>query len=59
VKLRYRSDPLPARIDGAAPVGRHRQLTLRLSEPFHGAAPGQLACLMDGELIVGWATIAP
>jgi tRNA-uridine 2-sulfurtransferase len=23
-----------------------------------GAAPGQLACLMDGDLVVGWGTIA-
>jgi hypothetical protein len=23
-----------------------------------GAAPGQLACLMCGELVVGWGTIA-
>jgi tRNA-uridine 2-sulfurtransferase len=30
---------------------------LELDEPVAGAAPGQLACLMDGELIIGWATI--
>ena len=32
---------------------------MELSEPVDGAAPGQLACLMDGELVVGWGTIAP
>ncbi len=57
VKLRYQSKPLPARIDGDATPGHHRELTLELDEPVAGAAPGQLACLMDGELIVGWATI--
>lgn len=57
VKLRYRSKPLPARIRDHAAPGRHRELTLELAEPVAGAAPGQLACLMDGELIVGWATI--
>jgi tRNA-specific 2-thiouridylase len=57
VKLRYRSQALPARISDAAPAGRHRELMLELDEPVAGAAPGQLACLMDGDLIVGWATI--
>lgn len=57
VKLRYRSQALPARITHDAPAGRHRELVLELDEPVSGAAPGQLACLMDGELIVGWATI--
>jgi tRNA-specific 2-thiouridylase len=57
VKLRYRSQALPARICDSPPAGRHRELTLELDEPVAGAAPGQLACLMDGELIIGWATI--
>ena len=57
VKLRYRSTPLRARISDSVGPGRHRELTLELEEPVAGAAPGQLACLMDGELIVGWATI--
>jgi tRNA-specific 2-thiouridylase len=59
VKLRYRSRPLAARVLEAAPAGHHRTLTLGLEEPMTGAAPGQLACLMDGELVVGWAVIAP
>jgi tRNA-specific 2-thiouridylase len=58
VKLRYRSRPLPCRIAGEPEPGRHRTLELELSEPVDGAAPGQLACLMDGELVVGWGTIA-
>jgi tRNA-specific 2-thiouridylase len=57
VKLRYRSQALPAHIADSAPAGRHRELMLELDEPVAGAAPGQLACLMDGDLIVGWATI--
>jgi tRNA U34 2-thiouridine synthase MnmA/TrmU len=57
VKLRYRSLALPARIAGDPPPGRHRALTVELEEPVDGAAPGQLACLMDGELVVGWGTI--
>jgi tRNA-specific 2-thiouridylase len=57
VKLRYRSKPLRAYVAGDPPAGRHPRLALELDEPVLGAAPGQLACLMDGELVVGWATI--
>ncbi len=61
VKLRYRTKPLPARLanGGAAlAAGSHKALEIELGEPVDGAAPGQMACLMDGELIVGWGTIA-
>jgi tRNA-uridine 2-sulfurtransferase len=57
VKLRYRSHPLPARVSGDPPAGAHAALTVELDEPVVGAAPGQLACLMDGQLVVGWGTI--
>jgi len=58
VKLRYRSQALGARVLGDPPAGRHAALTIELEHPVDGVAPGQLACLMDGELVVGWATIA-
>jgi tRNA-specific 2-thiouridylase len=58
VKLRYRSRALPARLLGEASAGRHSALTVELAEAVDGAAPGQLACLMDGDLVVGWGTIA-
>jgi tRNA-specific 2-thiouridylase len=50
VRLRYRQKPLRCSTlrDGA----------LQLDEPAYGVAPGQLACLMDGEVVVGHATIA-
>ena len=38
--------------------GRHPELTLRLAEPANAVAPGQTASLMDGDAIVGHATIA-
>jgi tRNA-specific 2-thiouridylase len=57
VKLRYRSRPLSARLPGNPPAGRHRTLSIELEDAVDGAAPGQLACLMDGELVVGWGTI--
>ncbi len=53
VRLRYRQAPLPC-----TPRQTERGLELQLGAPAYGVAPGQLACLMDGELIVGHATIA-
>jgi tRNA-specific 2-thiouridylase len=58
VKLRYRSRPLAARLSGAPAAGRHNAITVELHEPASAAAPGQLACLLDGDVVVGWGTIA-
>jgi len=58
VKLRYRSTPLDARVATEAPPGAHARLQLELGEPALGVAPGQTAVLMDGDLVVGHATIA-
>ncbi|MGI8412039.1 MAG: tRNA 2-thiouridine(34) synthase MnmA [Solirubrobacteraceae bacterium] len=57
VKLRSHAAPLRARLRPEAPAGRHPGLEVELTDPADGAAPGQLACLMDGELVVGWGTI--
>ena len=57
VKLRYRQRPLRARVVGDLDEGRHRSLAIELADPGDGAAPGQLACLMDGDLVVGFGTI--
>ena len=54
VRLRYRQRPL-----ACSPLPTPGGLALALAEPAYGVAPGQLACLMDGELVVGHATIAP
>jgi tRNA-specific 2-thiouridylase len=59
VKLRYRSRPTACTVAGDPPAGRHRALTLELDEPAHGVAPGQTACLMRGDAVIGFATIAP
>lgn len=58
VRLRYRSEPLAAHLTDKPAAGRHRELIVELDSPIAGAAPGQLACLLDGDLIVGWGTIA-
>ena len=49
VKLRYRSRPLPCRIDGDL---------IHLGEPVDGAAPGQVAVLLRGDAVAGHAIIA-
>ncbi len=58
VKLRYRSRPLRARLPQELDAGRHARAVLELDEAALGPAPGQLACLMEGDLILGWGTIA-
>jgi tRNA-uridine 2-sulfurtransferase len=49
VKLRYRSAPVAATLRGE---------TVALGEPVAAAAPGQTACLLAGDVVVGCATIA-
>jgi tRNA U34 2-thiouridine synthase MnmA/TrmU len=57
VKLRYRSAPVRSRVEGHAGAGRHPRLTLSLDEAVQGVAPGQVACLMRGDEVVGVGTI--
>ena len=59
VRLRYHSQSLDCRVIPAdAGAGQHPALTLELADAASGVAPGQTAALMDGELIVGHATIS-
>jgi tRNA-uridine 2-sulfurtransferase len=53
VRLRYHSKQLPCAVR-EAPGGR---LELELDEPAHAIAPGQLACLMRDDAVVGYGTI--
>ncbi len=57
VLLRYHSRPLGCTVAPVAP-GAHPQLELELAEPAYGVAPGQTACLLSGDVVVGRATIA-
>jgi tRNA-uridine 2-sulfurtransferase len=54
VRLRYHARPLACR---ARPAGEGK-LELELDEPADAAAPGQLACLMRDDCVVGEGTIA-
>jgi tRNA-specific 2-thiouridylase len=55
VRLRYHAQvrPCTVELDSAGAEG-----TVLLSEPVEGVAPGQVACLMDDDLVVGHGTIA-
>ena len=57
VKLRYRSRAVPCRVAGDPAAGTHRRLELELAAPVDGAAPGQTACLLKGDVVVGYGTI--
>jgi tRNA-specific 2-thiouridylase len=57
VKLRYRSAPIPCRVAAPAARGRHDRLDLELGGEVHGVAPGQTACLLRRDEVVGSATI--
>jgi tRNA-uridine 2-sulfurtransferase len=53
VKLRYRAKPVPCTVRGSG-----AQAELELAEPARAVAPGQLACLLSGDRVVGYGTIA-
>jgi len=57
VRLRYHSRALACEL-AQVPAGEHDELSLELGEPAYGVAPGQTACLLSGDLVVGRATIA-
>ena len=54
VKLRYHSPTRPCRVEIEGDPG---EAVLALADPVGGPAPGQLACLLDGDLVVGHGTI--
>jgi tRNA-specific 2-thiouridylase len=58
VKVRYRGRRLPCRVEGFPRAGVHERVKLRTLESPERTAPGQVACLYAGEVIVGHGTIA-
>lgn len=59
VKVRSRGRRVPCRIAQPIEPGRHALVEVELEQPIERTAPGQMACLFAGELIVGYGTIAP
>jgi tRNA-specific 2-thiouridylase len=58
VKVRYRGRRLSCRVEDTARAGVHERVEVRMLEPFERTAPGQVACLYAGDVIVGHGTIA-
>jgi tRNA-uridine 2-sulfurtransferase len=52
-KLRYRSPALPARVEATA-----AGFALQLERPAYGVAPGQIAVLYDGDVVVGCGLVS-
>jgi tRNA-specific 2-thiouridylase len=57
VRLRYHSRAIACRVAGDPDPGAHPRLELELADPVDGAAPGQTACLLKGDVVVGYGTI--
>ena len=53
VRLRYGAARVPCSV-----TDREDRLTIDLHREVAAPAPGQTACLMDGDLVVGWGTVA-
>ena len=53
VRLRYHAEPIPCR----ASAGGGDKVRLELERPANAVAPGQLACLMRDDCVVGEGTI--
>jgi tRNA-uridine 2-sulfurtransferase len=58
VRVRSHGPRLGCRLPGAPAAGRHTHIQLELERPAERTAPGQVACLYSGEVVVGYATIA-
>jgi tRNA-specific 2-thiouridylase len=59
IKLRYRSNPVACKLAESVPAGQYPRIAVMLNEPFMAAAPGQVACLLSGDRVVGHGLIAP
>ncbi len=58
VRVRAHGRRFACRLPADAPAGRHPRLAIELSEAAERTAPGQLACLYAGDLVVGYGTVA-
>ena len=58
VRVRAHGRMHPCRIDGELAAGEHQHVRIVLQEPAERTAPGQVACLYAGDLVVGHGTIA-
>ncbi len=57
VRVRAHGRRFPCRLSGDLPAGEHPRVAIELDEPAERTAPGQMACLYAGDLVVGHGTI--
>jgi tRNA-uridine 2-sulfurtransferase len=57
VRVRAHGRRLACRVAGELPAGAHPHLAIELDEPAERTAPGQIACLYAGDVVVGYGTI--
>jgi tRNA-uridine 2-sulfurtransferase len=58
LRLRAHGQTYPCRLPPEIGAGRHQHMLLTLREPAERTAPGQLACLYAGDVVVGHGTLA-
>lgn len=58
VKVRSHGALHPCRVAADAPAGRHQTLRLQMQEPIVRAAPGQVACLYQRDVILGYGIVS-
>ncbi len=58
VRVRSHGRRFACRLPGEESAGRHARVTVELCEPVERTAPGQLACMYAGDVVVGYGTIA-
>jgi tRNA-specific 2-thiouridylase len=58
VRVRSHGRRFACRIEHELGIGLHRSASIELGEPAERTAPGQLACLYAGDVVVGYGTIA-
>jgi tRNA-specific 2-thiouridylase len=58
VRVRSHGRRFACRLPGDPGAGRHQRVSVELQEPAERTAPGQLACMYAGDVVVGYGTIA-
>jgi tRNA-specific 2-thiouridylase len=58
VRVRAHGRTLACRLADNPAAGRHERIEIELEQPAERTAPGQVACLYAGELVVGYGTIS-
>jgi tRNA-uridine 2-sulfurtransferase len=58
VRVRSHGRRFPCRVERDLRAGRHALADIALVEPAERTAPGQVACLYAGDVVVGYGTIA-